>query len=128
MRAFSLLAGCVMLTAVMVVSPFAAENRFVKVKKSFANIYEYLDPQSKIVRQAKKGDYFELVYEGTSWYQVKVADKVGWLERRAGNVVENQTVTILSVPVGTFLVFVILLVFTFIGTSLFIYRQKTAEL
>jgi hypothetical protein len=109
-------------------SAFAADGRFVKIKKPFANVYEFLDPKSKILRQAKKGDHFELVYEGTSWYQVKIQDQVGWLERRAGSVVENPGLTVLSIPVGTFVLFILLLLGTFAGASMFIYRQKTAEL
>ena len=59
---------------------------------------------------------------------MKVADKVGWLERRAGSVVDNPGMTIIAVPVGTFVFFILLLIGTFVATSLFIYRQKTAEL
>jgi hypothetical protein len=128
-----LLAGALLFTAVFVISPAfspasAVENRYVKIKKSFANVYEYLDPKSKIIKQAKRGDYFELIYEGTSWYQVKISDQVGWLERRSGNIVENPGITVLSIPVGTFIFFIMLLIGTFIGTSLFIYRQKAAEI
>ncbi|MBD3393214.1 MAG: hypothetical protein GF418_13895 [Chitinivibrionales bacterium] len=128
MRVYTLLVACAAVVTVCVVSSYAADSRFVKIKKPFANVYEYLDPRSKIVQQAKKGDYFELVYEGTSWYQVRVADRVGWVERRAGNVVEDPGLTILSIPVGTFVLFILLLLGTFAGASLFIYRQKTAEL
>ena len=39
----------------------AKENNYVEIKKPFANIYEYLDPKSNILKQAKKGDFFELV-------------------------------------------------------------------
>jgi len=129
MRAVTLVAMCVvLLTVLMVSNPHAAETRFVKIRKPFANVYQFLDPKSKVVKQAKRGDCFELIYEGTSWYQVKVANDVGWLERRAGNVVENPGFTILSIPIGTFVFFILLLMGTFVGTSLFIYRQKTAEL
>ena len=128
MRAFTLLTSCAIMLFVLAARTYAVEDRFVKIKKPFVNVYEYLDPRSKIIRQAKKGDHFELVYEGTSWYQVKVADRVGWIERRAGNVVDSPGMTIIAVPVGTFVFFILLLIGTFVGTSLFIYRQKTAEL
>jgi hypothetical protein len=133
MRVAIHLFNAVIFSAVLIAGPIfsqasGVENRFVKIKKSFANVYEFLDPKSKIVKQAKRGDYFELVYEGTSWYQIKYAENVGWVERRAGNVVENPSITILSIPVGTFVFFIVLLIATFIGTSLFIYRQKSAEL
>ena len=60
----------------------AEASKYVEIKSPFANIYEYLDPKSTIIQQAKKGDHYELVYEGTSWYQVKTREKVGWLEKK----------------------------------------------
>ncbi len=128
MRASVLLLGFIILIGAALKTSDAADTRFVKIKKPFVNVYEFLDPQSKIIRQAKKGDHFELVYEGTSWYQVKIQEKVGWLEKRAGTVVNTPTPTIMSLPVGTFILFVLLLLGTFAAVSFFIYRQKTAEL
>ena len=113
---------------VCAVASYAGDARYVKIKKGFANVYEFLDPKSKIVKQVKKGDYLELVYEGTSWYQVKVKDQLGWCEKRAGSVVDNPGVTVFSIPIGTFVLFILLLLGTFAGASFFIYRQKTAEL
>jgi hypothetical protein len=118
---------CAIILGVLAKSSYASDVRFVKIKKPYVNVYEFLDPKSKIMKQAKKGDYLELVYEGTSWYQVKVQDKVGWLERRAGVIVDNPGVTVLSIPVGTFVLFILLLLGTFAGATFFIYRQKTAE-
>jgi hypothetical protein len=121
----------ILLNALLLLCAFAAashasEAQFVRVKKPFANVYEFLDPQSKIVVQAKKGDYYPLVYEGTSWYQVKVKEQVGWLEKRAGQVVSSRNTTIFSLPVPTFVLVVILLAATF-GVSLFmILRHKPA--
>lgn len=106
----------------------AKTDAYVKVKKPLANVYEFLDPKSTIVKQAKKGDYFPLVYEGTSWYQVKIKEKVGWLEKRAGDVVDSPKFLFYSIPFGTFTVFIILLIATLTGVSFVIYRQKNAEL
>lgn len=100
-----------------------AGSQFVKISKPFANVYEFLDPKSRILTQAKKGDHFELVYAGTSWYQVKVKEKVGWLERRAGDVVGSPT----AIPVGSVIVFVIVLVGTLAGVFFFVQRQRAAE-
>jgi hypothetical protein len=104
-------------------SPFAA-SQFVEIKQPLANIYEFLDPKSNIIVQAKKGDHYELVYAGTSWYQVKVQEKVGWLERRAGEVVSSAT----SVPIGSLVLLVVILLGTFGIVFVFVQKQRTAEL
>ena len=101
----------------------AAGMKFVQISNSLVNIYEFLDPKSNIVRVAKKGDHFELVFEGTSWYQVRVSDKVGCLDKKSGVVVDNPNPSYL----GTFIIFTILLVGTLAGVSYYIYKQKTSE-
>jgi hypothetical protein len=101
----------------------AASPKYVEIKTPFVNIYEFLDPKSNVIKQAKKGDHFELVYEGKAWYQIKIKDKVGWLEKTAGIVVNNPQ----YLPIGTFLVFVILLLGTLVAVSLYIYKQKAVE-
>ena len=107
---------------------FAGETQqYVQIKKPFVSVYEKLDPKSNIIKQASKSERLELVYEGTSWYQVRVNGKIGWLERSAGIVVDNPGKTILSVPVGTFLFFILLLASTIGVTLVFIYRQKVPE-
>jgi hypothetical protein len=127
MRLFS----CTLLTAVILavcIPPVeAAPAQYVEVKKPFANIYKFLDPKSTIIKQAKKGDHFELVYEGTSWYQVKFREEVGWLEKRAGSVVNNPGYLFSSVSAIGFIIFLVLLAGTFGGVSFYIYKQKTAE-
>ncbi|MBN1982581.1 MAG: hypothetical protein JW795_13690 [Chitinivibrionales bacterium] len=106
----------------------AADKGFVEIRKPFAEIYQRLDPKSNIITRAKKSDLYELVYEGSSWYQVKVGEQIGWLEKDAGVVVNNRATTILSVPVGTFLFFILLLVATISGASFLIYKQKAVEI
>ena len=71
MKVFTVLSGMAFFILVLTLSSFA-ETRYVEIKKPFASVYEYLDPKSQILVQATKKDHFELVYEGTSWYQVKV--------------------------------------------------------
>jgi hypothetical protein len=100
----------------------------VEIKRPFANIYEYLDPKSNIIKQAKQGEMFELVYAGTSWYQVRIKDRVGWLERRAGEIIDTPPSRFLGIPVGVFALFLVLLVLTLLGVALVIYRQVNAEL
>ena len=101
----------------------AASAKYVEIRTPFVNIYEFLDPKSNVIKQAKKGDHFELVYEGNAWYQIKIKDKVGWLEKAAGVVVNNPQ----YLPIGTFLLFVVLLLGTLVSVSLYIYKQKAVE-
>ncbi len=113
---------CVCAFAVMAfVQPLQAGGKFVKIENPLANIYEFLDPKSNIIRVAKKGDYFEMVFEGTSWYQIKVQDKVGWLEKKAGTVVDDPKTS----NTGVFIVISILLIGTLIGAYYYINKQKT---
>jgi hypothetical protein len=104
-------------------SSHAAGQKYVEIKSPFVNVYELLDPKSNVVVQAKKGDRFELVYEGKSWYKIKIKDKDGWLEKNAGIVVHSPQ----YLPIGTFLLFVILLLITLLSVSLYIYKQKMVE-
>jgi hypothetical protein len=105
----------------------AREGKSVEIRKPYANIYEYLDPKSNIIRQAKQGELFELVYAGTSWFQIRVKERVGWLERRAGVIIDTPPQRFLGIPVGVFIVFIVLLVLTLLGVALVIYRQLNAE-
>ncbi len=102
---------------------YAGAAKYVEIKEPFVNVYEFLDPKSNVITQAKRGDHFELIYEGKSWYQVKVKDKVGWLDKQAGIVVNNPQ----YLPLGTFFVFLILLLGTLVGVSMYIYKQKAVE-
>lgn len=111
---------------------YSGETRYVRIKKPFVSVYEKLDPKSNIIKQVSKGDHLELVYEGTSWYQVKVDGKNrpvnAWIEKNSGIIVDNPGKTILSIPVGTFVFFILLLIAT-IGVAVsIIYRQKTPEI
>ena len=111
-------------------SPVHADTNktsYVQIKMPFVSVYKKLDPKSKIIKQVTKNTRIELVYEGTSWYQVKVDGKIGWVEKKAGIVVDNPGRTILSIPAGTFIFFLLLLIAT-VATSLFIiHKQKTPE-
>jgi hypothetical protein len=84
-------------------STFAEATKYVLVEESLAKIYKELDPKSPLVKQAKKGDYLELIYDGTSWNKVKVDGQEGWIERRAGKIVESQG----GAPIGLIIFFVL---------------------
>lgn len=99
-------------------------GKYVEIKIPFANVYEYLDPKSTVLKQAKKGDHLELVYEGTSWYQVKVREKVGWLEKKSGEVVASPNYNLTST-----MIFILILLAGTVGIVwYYISRQKVAEI
>ena len=95
-------------------SAFAEATKYVLVEEPLAKVYKELDPKSALVKQAKKGDYLELIYDGTSWNKVKVDGQEGWIERRAGKIVDNQG----GAPVGL-IIFFVLAGASFIGFMVF---------
>jgi hypothetical protein len=114
---------CAFLALTLTQPLYAESGRFVKVDKSLANVYEFLDPKSNIIRVAKEGDRFEMVFEGTSWYQIKVQDKVGWLEKKSGSVVSGS-----SGSNGiTWIAIAVLFLGTLGGVYYYISKQKLAE-
>jgi hypothetical protein len=113
--------ACAFLLMGFVKNTHAAQ--YVKIESPLANIYEFLDPKSKIIRTAKKDEHYPLVFEGTLWYQIKVQDKVGWLEKKSGTVVGESTTS----NAGTFIVIAILLIGTAAGVGYYIYKQKMSE-
>jgi hypothetical protein len=107
----------------------ADDGGYVKIIKPFTNVYEYLDPKANIIKQAKKGDYYKLIYAGPLWYQIEVNDGVGWVERQDGAIISNPPVFVLNaIPIHTFIVFLLLFIGTLLGVTVFINKQRTAEL
>ena len=111
--------------AMILFSPSAASaaSQFVKITEPFTNVYERLDPKSTVIKLAKKGDRFDLIYAGPLWYQIKVQDQIGWVERKAGRVVEG---TGLFSMVISIVLIVVLVAGTFYAVSSYIKKQKTA--
>lgn len=95
------------------------EIRYVEVKKPFQNVYMKLDPKSEIIRQTKKGEYLELLSRGDSWYKVKVDGKEGYLEARAGKVVNKK-----GAPIITFLLYLLVLAGCVFGVVLYVKKQQ----
>ena len=108
MKFAHLLAMTVVLAAGIAFSLFAAgdddEIRYVEIKKPFLNIYVKLDPKSDIIRQTKKGEYLELLSKGDSWYKVRVDGKDGFLESKAGRIVNRK-----GAPIITLLLYIVIL-------------------
>jgi len=118
----------VLLSAVILCSSaIAQENKektkYFEVKTPIANVYKALDPKSEIIKQVMIGDRLEIIGEGTSWHNVLVDSKSGWIENQAGKIVDSKK----SFPVFS-LLFLLLLVG---GTGAFVYMKitnvKTAE-
>ena len=122
MKFAHLLALTVVLATGVVFSLFAGEEdeiRYVEIKKPFQNIYVKLDPKSDIIRQTKKGEYLELLSKGDSWYKVRVDGKDGFLESKAGRVVNRK-----GAPVITLLLYIVLLLGCAGGVVLYLRKSQ----
>lgn len=67
--------------------------KYVQITSSTANVYKELDPNSVVIAPVKNGDYLELLYDGTSWYKVRIGEKEGWLEKKVGTISGTNTKT-----------------------------------
>ncbi|MFP4164536.1 MAG: hypothetical protein ACLFQB_11830 [Chitinispirillaceae bacterium] len=126
MRFACLISLTVMCTAVLFSSSFAQENmeseediktKYVQVKDAFPNVYKKLDPKSDIIQKVKKGDFLELVSEGDSWLKVRVNGQTGFLERKAGKVVDKKGVSTITLVLQ-------ILVLLGCGAGVFFYFKK----
>lgn len=99
----------------------AAEKKlgYLNITEPFANVYEKLDPMSPIIRQAKKGEFLEIVYDGESWHKVKIDGKIGWVEKKAGKIVANAG----GVPVGA-IIFLLLIIAGTIGVVYYFIQKN----
>jgi len=118
---FAHLFGLAVILLVGAASVFANDDeiQYVEVKKPFQNVYTKLDPKSDIIRQTKKGEYLELLRRGDSWYEVKVDGKVGFLEVRAGRVVNKK-----GAPIITFLLYLVVLGSCVGGVIIYVKKQQ----
>jgi hypothetical protein len=107
-------------------TPFKAPaaSQYVQISDPFVNVYQYLDPKSTVLKMAKKGDRLELIYPGTSWYNVKVGNESGWVERKAGSIIDQPS--ILS-PILSILLIIVVLAGTIYGVAYSIKKQKTVD-
>jgi hypothetical protein len=121
---FLTFSGIIALFVVLGVPSFAKAEEFLLVEEPLAKVYKELDPMSPLIKQVKKGEYLELVYEGESWHKVRVDGKIGWIERRAGKIVEKKGgISVIS------LVLLILLVGGTLGAVIFfIAKNRTPSM
>jgi hypothetical protein len=82
--------SAVALFIMLCVSTGVEAANYLLVEEPLAKIYRELDPKSPLIKQVKKGEYLDLVYEGTTWHKVKVDGQEGWIERRSGIIVDKQ--------------------------------------
>ena len=87
---FLTFSGIIALFVVLGVSSLVQAENFFLVEEPLAKVYKELDPKSPLIKQVKKGEYLELIYDGESWHKVRVDGKIGWIERRAGRIVEKK--------------------------------------
>jgi hypothetical protein len=97
-------------------------QQFVEISEPFVNVYEFLDPKSTVLSMVKKNDRLELIYAGTTWYQVKIGAKQGWVERKAGHVVDGPS---LLSPIISIIMIVLVLAGTIYGVSYYLKKQKS---
>lgn len=117
--------SCMMaLFTVLCVSSQVQAGSFLLVEEPLAKIYKELDPKSPIIKQVKKGEYLELIYDGTSWHKVKVDGQEGWIERRAGKIVDKQG----GVPVMSILLLLLVAGGTLGGVFYYISKNRTPSM
>jgi len=121
MRLVGFLALTVIFTSVLCPAAFAAneseEVRYVRARRELQNVYERLDPRSDIIRQTRRGEYFELISAGESWFRIRIDGREGFLEAKNGKIVASQRAAYLT----NLLVLIVLLGS---GVGIFIYVKK----
>ena len=83
------------------------------------------------MNQPRKGEFLELVTEGTSWYRVRIHDrdgelKEGYLERRAGTVVRRKGIFSSTANIVSFILNVILILGLIAGIYFYFQREKAS--
>lgn len=122
MRLVKLPVALVLLSTIILFSSSIAQEKkektkYFEVKTPIANVYKALDPKSEIIKQVMVGERLEIIGEGTSWHNVLVDSKSGWIENQTGKIVQSKK----GFPVFSFL-FLLLLIGS---TGAFVYMKIT---
>lgn len=117
---FITLSGIIALFVVLGVSSVAQAEQYLLVEEPLAKVYKELDPKSSLIKQVKKGTYLELVYDGETWHKVKVDGQIGWIEKRAGKIVDKKG----GLPLVSILLFILLAGGTIVAVLMFIQRNR----
>ena len=112
------------LFTVLCVSSLVQASQYLLVEEQLAKVYKDLDPKSPLIKQVKKGEYLKLIYDGTSWNKVVVDGQEGWIERRAGKIVDKTG----GVPVAGIVFFIILLGGTLGLVGYYIQKNRTPSM
>ncbi|MDG5814932.1 SH3 domain-containing protein [Chitinispirillales bacterium ANBcel5] len=103
------------------------ETKYVEVTRAFPNIYEELDPKSRVIRQPRRGEFLELISQGRRWYKIRTEDgEEGFLEMRAGRVVERKGIFSSWQSILGFILNIVLLSGLVVGVVIFVKKQKAA--
>jgi len=98
-----------------------AAEQYVLISEPFVNVYEFLDPKSPVLCMVKKNDRLELILAGSKWFQVKVGSSQGWVERKAGHIVDGPSFVS---PLIMIIAAILLIAGTLYGVSYYIKKQK----
>ncbi len=113
----ALLSTMVLFSSGMAQEQKKENTKYFEVKTPIANVYKALDPKSEIIKQVMVGERLEIIGEGTSWHNVLVDSKSGWIENQAGKIVHGKK----GFPVFSFLFLLIIIG----GTGAFVYLRIT---
>lgn len=120
---FITLSGIIALFLVLGVSSFAQAEQYLLVEEPLAKVYKELDPKSPLIKQVKKGEYLELVYDGETWHKVKVDGEIGWIEKRAGKIVDKQG----GLPVVSIVLLILVAGGTLFGVLIYIQKNQAPK-
>ncbi|MBN1308214.1 MAG: hypothetical protein JXA18_09880 [Chitinispirillaceae bacterium] len=116
------------LFSVLCVSSVVFANQYLLIEEQLAKVYKDLDPKAPIIKQVKKGEYLDLIYDGTSWHKVLVETpegvQEGWIERRAGKIVDRAG----NVPVFQIILFLLVVGGTLGGVLYYIQKNRTPSM
>lgn len=122
---------CVSILLCVAAVPLLAQdktaNRYVKITVPFVNVYQFLDPKSTVLKQAKQGEKYPLVSIGTSWYQIQVDANIGWVEQRSAELVDHSSTLFDTAQLVIFFAVAIGFVGTIIAVIIIISRQRELE-
>ena len=101
----------------------AKQSQFVEITSGFVNVFETLDPKSPILGQAKRGEFYPLLSDGTGWYEIQINDKQGWIEKSSGKISAKPTTVFGVMNLSTFITLVVLIV-VLIGGMVFLKMRQ----
>ncbi|HEX3020093.1 MAG TPA: hypothetical protein VHP36_07310 [Chitinispirillaceae bacterium] len=118
----------ILLSTIILFSSSSAQEqkentKYFEVKAPIANVYKALDPKSEIIKQVMVGERLEVIGQGTSWHNVMIDSKSGWIENQAGKIVSGKK----GFPVFSVMFLLVLMG----GTAAFVFMRinsaKTTE-